>query len=361
MSGAGAAFRSEQPETDADAVALVCRQAWGLTRVDVVDRPAPDAGSTALYRVMSAEGSFLLKEHSAAHASEDVERGARTATFLAARGFPTVAFRETRHGTLTAHTGGRLYSLRAWVEGQVLERQDITASHAARLGAVLGWCHRLLAELPSADAFDWSSVPTRVVQESSPARVAQELAHLAARIQARPERVATDELVMEAIALRRGLLERAEDLDSLHGPCPFQVVHGDYHRGNVIWSSDGALAGVIDVEGYTQHRVREIYRAISFFQRRVYPAAINFHFAQTFVRGYLQEAPLGPEELRQGPSLLRWRLLSGMTNFRAYIDNPHDHAIVKRIAWDQGLIRWLAEHGHELGEELARAVRPRTV
>jgi hypothetical protein len=90
----------------------------------------------------------------------------------------------------------------------------------------------------------------------------------------------------------------------------------------------------------------------------VYPAAIELHFAQTFVRGYLQEAPLGLDELRLGPALLRRRLLSGMTNFRTYLANPHDPDVVTRITWDEDLMRWLAEHGHELGKELARAVGP---
>ena len=352
MSGAGAGSPPERPETDAADIARVCRQAWGLARIDVVDRPAPDAGSAALYRITSGEGAFLLKEHLGAYAVDDVERGARTASFLAARGFPTPAFRRTRHGTMTAHAGGRLYSLRRWVEGRVLDRQDVTTSHAARLGSVLGWCHRLLAAVPAEAPFDWSSGPTRVVQE---------LDHLAARIRARPARAAADELVLEAMAFRRNLLESVGDLAPLFAPCPFQVVHGDYHRGNVIWSADGVLAGVIDVEGYTQHRVREIYRAITFFQRRVYPAAIDLHLAQTFVQGYLQEAPLGPEELRRGPALLRWRLLRGMTNFRTYVEKPHDQDAVARIAWDQELVRWLAQHGRELGEELARAAGPRTM
>lgn len=360
MGGVGAGSQAERPETGAADIARVCRQAWGLARIDVVGRPAPDAGSAALYRIASGEGSFLLKEHLGAYAVEDVERGARTASFLAARGFPTPAFCGTRLGAMTAHAGGRLYSLRPWVEGHVLARQDVTAAHAARLGSVLGWCHRLLAEVPAEAPFDRWSGALQVVQESGPTRVVQELDHLATRIRARRAWVATDELVLEAIAFRRDLLQSAGDLAPLFAPCPSQLVHGDYHRGNVIWSPDGVLAGVIDVEGYTQHRVREVYRAIAFFQRRVYPAAIDLHLAQTFVRGYLQEAPLGAEELRRGPELLRWRLLRGMTNFRTYVEKPHDQDTVAQIAWDQDLLRWLAQHGQELGEELARTAGPRT-
>jgi Ser/Thr protein kinase RdoA (MazF antagonist) len=263
MSGAGATSR---PERDATSIARVCRQIWGLTQVQVVDQPAPDAGSTTLYRVMSDEGVFLLKEHSEAHEGEDVERGAQAAAFLSTRGFPTPALRETRHSTLTAHIGGRLYLLRPWVEGRVLARQEITAAHAAGVGAVLGWCHRLLAELPAASALNWLSNPRGVVQESNPARIVQELNHIAALIRARPERLPADEIVLEAITPRCELLEGAEDYTRLFTPCPVQVVHGDYHRCNVIWSSAATVAGVIDIEGFTQHRVREVFRAITFFQ-----------------------------------------------------------------------------------------------
>jgi Ser/Thr protein kinase RdoA (MazF antagonist) len=182
--------------------------------------------------------------------------------------------------------------------------------------------------------------------------VLEELDDLSARIATRPVPTDDDGAVIEAIATKRALLQWAGDLSPLFQSSPVQVVHGDYHIENVIYDDD-RLAGVIDLEGWSTNRIREVYRAIAWSQRTWSPAAIDLPLAWAFVQGYLEEATLMSEELRRGPEMLRWRLLRGLHDLRTYAENPQDSDARDGVIWFVEMAQWLSKHGRELGEELS--------
>jgi Ser/Thr protein kinase RdoA (MazF antagonist) len=328
-------------------IAGLCQRAWGLDRISAVVRLGQSPGSEALYRVIAGEGRFLFTVARPQFTrAEDWERRAETTAYLARHGFPTPVYRRTLEGKAALEVRGLLCTLRPWVEGATLERETLTAAQMAALGRTLGWCHRLLAALPPGEHFDWATGVPGVLEE---------LDQLMARIVARLEPAEGDGVVLEALTMKRALLERAGDLSALFAPCPVQVVHGDYHVENVLFDEAGALRAVIDVQGSTNHRVLEVYRAIAWSQRSwEEPAAMDLPLAWTFVQGYREEAPLSAEELRRGPELLRWRLVCGLSNARQYVADPHDQDALAGIRWSAALVQWLGQHGRELGEELAQ-------
>jgi Ser/Thr protein kinase RdoA (MazF antagonist) len=131
---------------------------------------------------------------------------------------------------------------------------------------------------------------------------------------------------------------------------------GDYHIENVIFGEDGKLAGVIDVEGWTTQRVREIYYANALSQRTWRPAAIDLPLARSFVQGYLEEAPLTPDELRQGPEILRWRLVRSLHDLRQYAEDPSNSDALGGILWFDEMASGLPNTGASW-EELARLAK----
>lgn len=333
------------PRVYIEEIAGLCEREWGLGAISTVVRLNKEPGSTALYRVVADDGRFLFKEHLPVYDLSALERIAHTTEFLAEQGFPTPGYQRTAGGRVAADVRGTLCSLRSWVEGEPLERANLTTSQMASLGQTLGWCHRLLASLTPEEDFNWSTGLPRAIEE---------LDLLTARIVARPEPAENDGQVLEAIATKRSLLQRAGDLTPLFAGCPIQVVHGDYHIENVLFDESGALAAVIDIEGWTTQRVREVYYAIAWSQRSWHPAAIDLPLAWAFVQGYLEEAPLTAEELRRGPEILRWRRLRALSDLREYADDPQNADTLAGLLWQMELTLWLAQHGRDLGEELAR-------
>jgi homoserine kinase type II len=332
------------PDLDAREISRLCEDAWGLHDIAEVEPIEAQPGSAALFRVSGAGGSFLLKQHLATYGTEDIARAARVSQLLADRGFPTPPLNRTRREAPFVEVGESLLTLRPWVDGEPSDPESLSREQMSELGRVLGWCHRLLADLPVEPSFDWSR---------GSAEVASRLDGLAERIGARAEPAEHDELVLEVLDERRALFEEAGDLTPVVEGCSLQVVHGDFHAGNVIFAEDGSVAAVIDVEGHTQHRVREVYRAVAFPQRIGRPAVIDVELARAFVEGYAGEAPLSAEELRKGPEILRWRLLRATSNLRLYAEDPEDRGALDRLLWDEELVRWLAANGSDLGEELA--------
>ncbi len=331
-------------------IAGLCQREWGLGAISAVVRLHKQPGSTALHRVVADDGRFLFKEHLPVYDLSDLERIIHTTEFLSEQNFPTPRYRRTNGDKVAADLRGALCTLRPWVEGESLERANLTTPQMASLGQTLGWCHRLLASLTPEEDFNdrWSTGLPRAIEE---------LDLLTARIVARPESAEPDAQVLEAIATKRSLLQRAGDLTSLFAPCPVQVVHGDYHIENVLFDESGALAAVIDIEGWTTQRVREVYYAIAWSQRQWHPTAIDLPLARAFVQGYLEEAPLTAEELRRGPEVLRWRRIRSLSDLHEYVDNPQNADALAGALWQMELARWLAQHGRDLGEELARLGR----
>ena len=332
------------PRVYIEEIAGLCQREWGLGQITAVVRLSKQPGSTALYRVIADDRRFLFKEHLPVYDLSDLERIAHTTEFLAEQGFPTPRYHPTASGKVAADARGARCTLRPWVEGEPLERANLTSPQIASLGQTLGWCHRLLTALPPGDDFNWAMGLPRVIDE---------LDQLTARIVARLEPAESDSEVLHAIATQRAILQRAGDLAALHASCPIQVAHGDYHVENVLFGDSGALSGVIDVEGWTAQRVREVYRAIAWSQRQWNPPAIDLPLARAFVQGYAEEAPLTAEELRVGPEVFRWRLLRGMHDLRTYADDPQNHDARDGVLWFMRMAQWLAQHGRELGEELA--------
>lgn len=323
----------------------VCQLEWGLASIDAIEPLAREPGSMALYHVRQDHEYLLFKVHLSSSTLDDLERNARTTDFLAVGGIPTPRYLRTNEGRVAAPLGANLCTLRPWVEGHVLERSSLTAPQMKVLGRTLARCHRTLAALPPGEDFPWATgLP----------KIAEQLGQLAARLRAGSAPGEMDEEVLDTIARRQARLRLAGNPGELFAPHPVQIVHGDYYLGNVLFHQDGSLAGVIDLEGWSTCRIREVYQAIAWSQRSWNPAGIDLPLATSFIEGYLEEEPLTPEELRRGPEILRVRLLRSLHDIRTYVDDPSNGDARDGILWFDAMAGWLAANGEDLGVQLAR-------
>ena len=325
----------------------LCEREWGLQITGDVSCLEPEPGSAGLYRVKARDGPFLLTVHRIDRTVSDLERATEAAAFLAHRGLPTPTYRSTRDGTPAASIDGHLYTLRAWVPGDPMAREALSEEQMLVLGRGLGWCHRLMAELPQDEIVAW---PSRVSGAMEEIDSTQNI------IASRPPAQA-DSQVLEVLASRRALLEEAPDLAGVFAPYPTQVIHGDYHVLNAIVDVDGKLSGVIDLDALPGYPAWEVHYAIWWSLRAWDISAFDMTLAQHFVAGYLEEARLTPEELLAGPVMLYWWLLMASWDARRYAEDPTDADALGGVLWFHRLAGWLDDHGRPLGKELASLTR----
>lgn len=157
---------------------------------------------------------------------------------LAAHGFPLAPLLATRGGASALRLDGRVYEVCGFVRGGKCDR---SAGQTRLAGEALGRYHALLA-----NAHDHLGAMGRSIGEPltgvyhDDARIRRSLARLPQALDA----PGSDDLAARLGALYERAAARArEALDGV----AVQIVHGDWHPGNLIFH-DGALAAVLDHE-----------------------------------------------------------------------------------------------------------------
>jgi Ser/Thr protein kinase RdoA (MazF antagonist) len=157
---------------------------------------------------------------------------------LAAHGFPLAPLLPTRGGASALRLEGRAYEVCGFVRGGKCDRSSVQTRLA---GEALGRYHALLA-----NAHDHLGAMGRSIGEPltgvyhDDARIRRALARLPQALDAR----GGDELAARLGSLYERSAARARD--ALSGE-RFQIVHGDWHPGNLLFDQD-AIAAVLDHE-----------------------------------------------------------------------------------------------------------------
>lgn len=157
---------------------------------------------------------------------------------LAAHDYPIAPLLSTRGGASALRLEGRVYEVCGYVRGGKCDRSPAQTRLA---GEALGRYHALLA-----NAHDHLGAMGRAVGEPltgvyhDDPRIRRALARLPQSLDA----PGSDELAARLGALYERSAGRARD--ALEG-CPDQIVHGDWHPGNLLFE-DGHLVAVLDHE-----------------------------------------------------------------------------------------------------------------
>lgn len=157
---------------------------------------------------------------------------------LAAHGFPLAPLLPTRKGASVLRLEGRAYEVCGFIRGGKCDR---SAAQTRLAGEALGRYHALLA-----NAHDHLGAMGRSIGEPltgvyhDDARIRRALARLPQALDA----PGGDELAARLGALYERSAARARDALADQ---PFQIVHGDWHPGNLLYDH-GAVAAVLDHE-----------------------------------------------------------------------------------------------------------------
>jgi homoserine kinase type II len=186
--------------------------------------PEPKGSVNTNYHLWSGGRRWFLRLNEGKNV-EDVAFEVEVLRFLAREGFPAVPLVLARDGAPQVEVAGRPAMLFAFVEGEELERTDVTPERCRRIGVELGRLHVL--------------APRFHVTRANPyrrGRVSEWVAEL------EPDG-GGDPLVAPCLPMLRQELELSVKLPAV--PCG--LVHGDLFLDNVLWVGE-RISALLDWE-----------------------------------------------------------------------------------------------------------------
>lgn len=186
--------------------------------------PEPKGSVNTNYHLWAGGRRWFLRVNEGKSA-EDVAFEARVLRFLEGQGFPSARLVAARGGAAFVEVRGRPAMLFDFVEGEELERADVTAAHCRAVGAQLGRLHALAERFEAAreNPYRWARVEGWV-KELEPDG-------------------GGDAEVRPWVPMLRDELEQARRMPR----APRGLCHGDLFIDNVLWSN-GAVAALLDWE-----------------------------------------------------------------------------------------------------------------
>ncbi len=219
-------------------LALVCSH-YDLGVVEAVSKFRRGSRASPKVLIKSSTGLYLLKRRAQGGGHDDPFRVASSHEIqlhLARHGFPAPHLVGTKGDNnsmlqLTRRGGAQVYELFRFVPGLSYDR---SARQTAEAGRTLALCHALLAGFRPA----WTP----------PTATFHALPTIVARLDSIPGRLGRPEARPPVRALRAAYEQGAAAVEKLGiGSYPRQLVHGDWHPGNMLFR-DGRVVAVVDYD-----------------------------------------------------------------------------------------------------------------
>ncbi len=257
-------------------------QNWGIPEHVSVRVPQSGTMNETWLLEWPADRAVLRRHRRPVRAEIEFEH--RVLAHARSSGVPCPAIVPTRRGCSLVEDDAHFYSLYTWAPGTQVVRGRLDPEQAESMGAMLGRTHIALADLPGGPAGGdhLSSL------EQTLGRI-DELINVAL---ARPDRARLSWAIDDLKARARWL--------TAHNPSPprqatasSQVIHGDYHDGNVFFEA-GKVSCVIDWDKARREvPARELVRAMD------YALGMDPQLCRQFLMGYRAVTPISPGQVEE--------------------------------------------------------------
>lgn len=326
-----------------------------------IDRISP-AGGTAgrTWKVTAASGEYFLRRRGVRTSSEArlaFDHGLRA--HLVARGIPTVAALAARSGERWLRRQEGVYELYPFVAGRPFDPHR--TEELANAGRALARFHRAAAEyLPPAvppeqlGQYTTLGFSQAMSDRLDDPQLQQENLLAVRRLAMTPQEQA---LVDRCIA-RAAHLQRAY-AGASYAPLAGWVIHGDYTPANLLFSEEGQVVGIFDLDwALPGARCRDVADGLYFFAarpRRIDPADIwslteaaefDPDRCRVFLQAYQETAPLAAPELDSIPLAFAGRWLSIRLEGMAKVGADHRFRFFARDL--EMPLQWLDDHWEQL-------------
>jgi len=320
------------------------------------------AGGTAgrTWKVLARSGTYFLRLRGVRTSTEArlrFDHGLRE--HLAAGGVPTATAIRTRTGAQWVRERDRVCELYPFVEGRAFRSESETElANAAR---ALARFHTVAASYspPSAENEPVAQYTCLGFSDAVSARMEDPDLQLT-NLQAVRE-LADDADQRTAVDWA---IERVQRLSETYAgpayePLTGWIIHGDYTPANLLFSEDGLVRGIFDLDwAFPGARVRDVADGMYFFARRprkidtgniwslTDAAAFDAARCRAFLQAYNAETPLTAAEKTTIPAAFAGRWFSIRLEGMAKV--PADERIRFFSRGIRKPIRWLDAHWHEV-------------
>ncbi|UXR63503.1 phosphotransferase [Bdellovibrio bacteriovorus] len=258
---------------------------WPLGAVTSVEEILNGAVNQ-VYRVQASLGNFYLRLYKTSERAR-VEREHALLEYVAAHNLPAVQTLPSRYGSSLIEHDGKFGALYFESPGKQIPKSELTAGHAQAAGKMLAQLHKILKPLPDVGYRKYS------LNWNGPEWV-ERLNRIESAILARTSLNEADQWVLQRLRAQRQWLQDPVCAHSYVPKFPAQVLHGDYHQGNLFFQKE-TVCGVIDWDqAVFMPRAFEVVRVAS------YMFDLQPELSRVFLKAYLDLNPLSAEELADG-------------------------------------------------------------
>jgi homoserine kinase type II len=312
--------------------------------------PAPGGLLNQNLIATTAGGSFFLKGYRYVE-PDPVAREHRLLAYAAECGLPAATPSYGPGQATFLRVGGRLWAVFPLITDRQIPRDDLTADHAAEMGRMLARIHLALHRFPPREA---ARYPLKA--QWSSARALDEMAEYESAIRRLPQLDPFDQRALSSFAYRRTLLAAGVPPYTAFADLPVQLLHGDYHEGNLFFRPDGTISAVIDWElASVGPRALEIIRTLDVALCLSQDIATGAARTRAFLHAYAAEAPLTRQECLTMPELY-W----GYRVHSLWVYEEHyrkGSARTDQVAMeDVASLEWWLGHRREVAQALVAAL-----
>jgi homoserine kinase type II len=258
---------------------------WPVPDV-VAHREITSGAVNRVVEIVTSTGRYFLRTYRFGSA-ELLGREHMLSGFVAEAGLPAISALKTRDGATFVEMEGGFHALFPAAPGLQLSTDALTRVHATNSGDLLGRLHQVLADYPSAGR----RLPT--LKWDGPAWVAR-LDRIETGIRARGMMDRTDETALAHLEAQRRWLADPNCVHERDLRGPIQVIHGDFHHGNLFFEGD-TVCGIIDWEQSSL-----LPRAFEAVRAATYMFDLEPELTAWFLAAWQARTGAGVEELDQG-------------------------------------------------------------
>ena len=328
--------------------------AYSLGAVQEISSAGGTAGKT--WKVVTAAGNFFLRLRGVRTSSEArlrFDHGLRA--HLVERGVPTAAAMTRQDGAQWLRTEDGVYELYPFIDGRAFNPGRL--AEVASAGRALAQYHQVAAEFAPPSTAEEPIAQYTTLGFSDAVSGRMDDPELQLENMAEVRNLAADDC-------ERGLvdwcMDRVEEMRHAYGGTAFErltgwVIHGDYTPANLLFSEEGDVVGIFDLDwALPGARCRDVADGLYFFATRprtidsadiwslTDAAEFDAERCAVFLDGYQQVAPLRAEEIEAVPRAFAGRWFSIRLEGMAKVDPGERFRFFSRGV-DQPL-RWLDEH-----------------
>jgi len=265
---------------------------------------------------------------------------------MASHGIPVILPLVNRDGTVAVAFKDAWYSLYPYVQGNHIEREDVTGAGLESMAALLARIHHLSVSnsLIIQEQFKWWRSDERALDT---------IEKIIGVIVGIPSKSEFDEQALESLILKQRIIRSGTARPESFYLASDTLIHGDYHESNMFFHQN-AVSHIFDFEkAEMSPRVYELIRSVMLTLINGDFSAINLDRAAQYIAAYSDVYPISPDEVRHG---LRIYFTKGVHGY--WIEEEHYLRGNNRpdIFMEVGLqsLRFQASHLQELGDAFVR-------